>query len=186
MGMLISEVIEGGIKWIIGLLTPAGAFVKAALMIVDVAKFFVERGGEIMELMNAFVESISAIASGNIGQVAQKIEQALSTSVPVLIGFLASLLGINDLARRVQNLFKSIRKRITNTVDGFIEKAGAWFKDKRGRRRERRAEREGRNGREGEEEGGEQDPQDKAKVEEGIRLGSWSINDEQLTKEQIE
>ena len=124
MGMLISEVIEGGIKWIIGLLTPAGAFVKAALMIVDVAKFFVERGGEIMELMNAFVESISAIASGNIGQVAQKIEQALSTSVPVLIGFLASLLGINDLARRVQNLFESIRERITNTVDGFIEKAG--------------------------------------------------------------
>ncbi len=185
MGMLISEVIEGGIKWIIGLLTPAGAFVKAALMLVDVAKFFIDRGSEVLEMMKAFVESISAIASGGVGQVAQKIEQALAISVPVLIGFLASLLGINDLVRRVQNLFESIRERITNTVDGFIERAGAWFKDKKGRRKEKRDKKKAERDEDKSEEG-EETAADKAKLEKGLRLGTAVLNREDLTEEQIQ
>ena len=38
MGMLVTEVIEAGIKWGLGLLTPAGAFVKAAMAIVKIAQ----------------------------------------------------------------------------------------------------------------------------------------------------
>ncbi|EDP95965.1 hypothetical protein KAOT1_07348 [Kordia algicida OT-1] len=37
--MIITKVVEAGIKWIMGLLSPAGAFVKAAMLIIDVVRF---------------------------------------------------------------------------------------------------------------------------------------------------
>ena len=61
-GMIQSQVVQAGIKWIMGLLTPAGAFVKAAMAIIDVVKFFVQRAAQIMELVQAFITRVKAVA----------------------------------------------------------------------------------------------------------------------------
>ena len=121
--MVITQVITAGIKWVIGLLNPASAFVKAAMTIYDIVMFFVNRGSQIIELVKAVTESIKAIASGSVGAVAKAIEGALAKSVPVLIGFLASLLGIGGLVGKVQNIIKKIRKRIDKAIDKLLLKA---------------------------------------------------------------
>jgi len=126
--MVITKVIEAGIKWVLGLMSPAGAFIKAAMMIIDVVRFFIERGRQIIELVRAFIDGVSAIASGSVGKVAEAIENALSKALPVVIGFLASLLGISGLASKVQKLIKKIRKRIDKAIDKVILKAKKWFK----------------------------------------------------------
>ena len=131
MEMLIFEVVESGIKFILSLLTPAGAFVKAAMMIIDIAEFFINQGSQILALVTAFTESIRALANGDVGKVAEGIERALGASVPVLIGFFTSLLGLGDIVEKVQKIFRKVTGRITEAVDSFIEKAGAWFKDER-------------------------------------------------------
>ena len=64
---LIEKVIKGGITWIISLLNPAAAFIKACKAIYDIVMFFVERGAQMMEFVNAVLDSIGAIAKGNIG-----------------------------------------------------------------------------------------------------------------------
>jgi hypothetical protein len=138
VGMIIREVVEAGIVSILALLTPAGAFLKAALMIVDIAKFFINQGSQLVELVNAFSASILAIANGNVGQVAKGIERALIISIPLLIGFLAALIKLGDVAAKVQKIFRKLTGRINKVIDGFIEKAGAWFKDKKGRRKAKR------------------------------------------------
>ncbi|WP_312345376.1 hypothetical protein [Chryseobacterium binzhouense] len=66
MEIIQTQVIQAGIKWIMGLLTPVGAFVKAAMAIIDVVKFFIQRAAQIMEMIKAFTESISTIASGKL------------------------------------------------------------------------------------------------------------------------
>jgi hypothetical protein len=126
--MVITKVIEAGIKWVLGLMSPAGAFVKAAMMIIDIVKFFIEKGSQILELVNAFIEGIKAVASGSVGRVATAIENALAKAIPVIIGFLASLLGITGLASKVQSIIKKIRKRIDKAVDKVIMKAKSWFR----------------------------------------------------------
>ena len=85
--------------------------------------FFVNHGSQIIELVKAVTESIKAIASGSVGAVAKAIEGALAKSVPVLIGFLASLLGIGGLVGKVQNIIKKIRKRIDKAIDKLLLKA---------------------------------------------------------------
>jgi len=76
--MVISTVIEAGIKWVLGLLNPASAFVKACMMIIDVVRFFIERGSQIIELVRAFIDGVNAVASGNVTAVANAIENALA------------------------------------------------------------------------------------------------------------
>ncbi len=103
-GMVITEVIKAGVKWILGLLNPAGALIKAAMAIYDIVSFFIERGSQVIELMNAVIESVTAIAGGAIGGAARLVENALAKALPVVIGFLANLLGLGGLAKRVQSI----------------------------------------------------------------------------------
>src|SRR5205823_62851 len=91
---LITKVITAGIMWLIGMLNPAGAFAKACKMIVDVVNFFVEKGEAIKGVVDSAVESVEEILAGGVSKVAGMIEDALAKVVPVLIGLLASLLGL--------------------------------------------------------------------------------------------
>ncbi len=125
--MVITQVITAGIKWIIGLLNPASAFVKACMAIYDIVMFFVNQGSQIIELVNAVVDSIAAIANGAVGGAAQMVEQALVKALPVAIGFLASLLGISGLAKKVQTIIKKIRKRIDKAINKLLKKAKKLF-----------------------------------------------------------
>ncbi len=121
--MIKSEVIEAGVKWIFSLLTPAGAFIKAAQAIYKIVLFFVEKGSQIMDLVNSIIDGIAAVASGAISGAAALIENALAKALPLVIGFLASLLGLDDLAEKVQKIIKRIRARIEKAIDDLILKA---------------------------------------------------------------
>ncbi|MEP0263098.1 hypothetical protein [Dokdonia sp.] len=132
--MVITKVIEAGIKWVLGLMSPAGAFVKAAMMIIDIVKFFVERAAQIFELVQAFMDSIKALAAGNVSAVAKGIEKALTKAIPVLIGFLASLVGITGLTGKVQKIIKKVRKKIDKAMKKIILKAKKLFKRKGGKK----------------------------------------------------
>ena len=65
--------------------------------------------------------------------------------MPVIIGFLASLLGISGLARKVTKLIGKIRKRVDKAVDKLIKKAKSAFRRLLGRGN-RRAQQANQNG----------------------------------------
>ncbi|HEX8318596.1 eCIS core domain-containing protein [Longimicrobium sp.] len=120
---VIEKVITAGITWIIGLMNPASAFVKAAKAIYDIVMFFVNRGSQIMSLVNAVLDSMEAIANGAIGGMAAKVEAALAKAVPVAIGFLASLLGLGDLGDRIKAIIQKIQAPINSAIDWVIHQA---------------------------------------------------------------
>ena len=121
--MLITKVIKAGIKWIIGLLSPAGALIKACMAIYDIIKFFITRGKEILGLVNAVIDSVVAIAKGNLGGAAKLVEDALAKGVPVAIGFLASLLGLGGIGEKVQGIFKTVQKPIKKAIGWVLGQA---------------------------------------------------------------
>lgn len=123
---LIPTVIIAGITWIISLLNPASAFVRAVKGIIDIVTFIVNQGAQIIEFVNAVLDSVIAIANGGTAGVPKLIETALAASVPLLIGFLASLLGIGSLANKVKSVFHAVARPVNRAIDkivGFI--AGA-------------------------------------------------------------
>ncbi|MDY0933121.1 polymorphic toxin type 15 domain-containing protein [Chryseobacterium sp. CFBP8996] len=114
-----TQAVQAGIKWVMGLLTPAGAFIKAAMAIIDIVKFFIQKASQIMELIKAFTDGVKAIASGNVGAVAKAIENALGKAIPVVIGFLASLAGLGGITDKVVAVVRKISKRIENAIVKF-------------------------------------------------------------------
>ncbi|MEH2228700.1 MAG: DUF4157 domain-containing protein [Nostoc sp.] len=119
---IIEKVITAGIEWILSLLTPASAFIKAAKAIYEIVKFFIERAQQIADLINAILDAIGAIASGAIDQAVKGVENALAKSLPVVISFLASLLGLGGIAGKVQAIFQKLRSPVEKAVDWIIDK----------------------------------------------------------------
>ncbi len=119
---LIPTVLIAGITWIVSLLNPASAFIKACKMIVDIVTFIIERGAQIVAFVNAVLDAVIAIAGGGAGGVPALIENALALSIPVLIGALAAILGISGIAEKVKKIFQSLAKPVMKAVDWVVDK----------------------------------------------------------------
>ncbi|MEV4995698.1 phage tail protein [Streptomyces niveus] len=133
---LIPTVIIAGITWILSLLNPASAFVRAVKGIIDIVTFIVTQGAQIIDFVNAVLDAVIQIANGGQAGVPKLVEAALAASVPLLIGFLAALLGIGGLANKVKSVFQSVSRPVTRAIDkivDFIAKKGKalWIKLKR-------------------------------------------------------
>jgi hypothetical protein len=120
---VIESVIVAGVKWLIGLLNPASAFVKACMAIYDIIMFIINRGQQILAFVNAVLDSVLSIAKGAIAPAAKAVESALAKSIPVAIGFLASLLGIGDLGGKLKKVIDKIQEPINKVIDWLIKKA---------------------------------------------------------------
>ncbi len=120
---VVQNVIKAGVMWVLSLLNPASAFVKACKAIYDIIMFFIERGSQIAELVNAVMESVTAIANGAIGGAAKLVENALSKALPMVISFMASLLGLGGISEKIQEIIKKVRQPIEKVIDWVIAQA---------------------------------------------------------------
>ncbi|MFI0759719.1 toxin C-terminal domain-containing protein, partial [Streptomyces anulatus] len=118
---LIPTVLIAGITWIISLLNPASAFVRAVKGIIDIVTFIVTQGAQIADFVNAVLDAVIAIANGGQAGVPKLIEAALASSVPLLIGFLAALLGIGGLANKVKSVLQSVSRPVTRAIDKIVD-----------------------------------------------------------------
>ncbi len=119
-GMLITQVIEAGIKWLLSLLIPGAGFIKAIMAIKDLIVFFVEAA---MMLIPAITEAILALAAGSVAGVAMAIEKGLSMLIALVINLFAKLIGLGGLTKKVMAIFKKIRKRVDRAIMKLLNKA---------------------------------------------------------------
>jgi hypothetical protein len=127
--MVITQVIQAGIQWLIGILGgPAGAFIKAAKAIYDIVMWFINNGSQVMSLISAIIDSVSAIAGGAVSAAAKFIEEALAKAIPVVIGFLASLLGLGNLSQKIKGIIQKIQEPINKAIGWVLNKAKAFAK----------------------------------------------------------
>src|SRR5207253_5359710 len=103
---VITKIITAGVTWLISMLNPAAAFIKACKMIYDVIMFFIERGSQIMEFVNSIMDGMGAIAAGSLGSAASLVENSLARILPLAIAFLASLLGVGGIAGKIKEIIE--------------------------------------------------------------------------------
>ncbi|MFE9040498.1 hypothetical protein ACFYOG_06225 [Streptomyces sp. NPDC007818] len=118
---LIPTVIIAGVTWILSLLNPASAFVRAVKGIIDIVTFVVTQGAQIADFVNAVLDAVIQIANGGAAGVPKMVETALAASIPLLIGFLASLLGIGNLANKVRSVFQAASRPVNRAIDKIVD-----------------------------------------------------------------
>jgi hypothetical protein len=114
------KVIMAGVTWLIGLLNPAAAFIKACKAIYDVVMFFVEKGQQIKEFVDSILDSVESILGGGVGAVANLIENTLAKIIPLAISFLASLLGLGGIGEKIRSIIETIQKPVNKAIDTVI------------------------------------------------------------------
>ncbi len=117
------KIVMAGIQWLIGLLNPAAAFVKAVKMIYDLIMWFVDNAERIKELVDSVLGSVEEIIAGNVGKVAALIEGSLAKILPIAIGFLAGLAGVSGIGASIKKVVMSVQKPVNKVFDWLIGKA---------------------------------------------------------------
>ncbi len=125
---VIEKVIKAGITWIMALMNPAGAFIRACKAIIDIVMWVVERGAQLMEFVNAVIDGVAAVAKGNVGAMASKVEDALAKALPLAISFLASLIGLGGISEKIRSIIETVQRPINKAVDAIVLKAVKAFK----------------------------------------------------------
>lgn len=119
---LIETVVKQAVIKIVSMFNPAGAIVQALIAIYNTVMFLIERASQIMALVEAVINSVSAIASGAIGSAANWIEQALAKAIPVVIGFLARLLGLSGITDKIRETIAKARAVVYNAMEKAVVK----------------------------------------------------------------
>ncbi|GHE30150.1 hypothetical protein GCM10017673_35990 [Streptosporangium violaceochromogenes] len=119
---LLPTIVIAGITWIVSLFNPASAFIRACKMIIDIIRFIVTQGRQIIAFVDAVLDAVIAIARGGTGGVPALVERALARSIPVLIGALAAILGIGGIAGKVRQIFQKLARPVNHAVDWMVDK----------------------------------------------------------------
>lgn len=116
------KIIVAGVTWLIGLLNPAAAFIKACKLIIDIVMFFVRNAARIARFVNTILDSVADMVRGNVAAVVNKINDALGQMVPIIIGFLASLIGVGGIGKKVREIVQKLQKPVNVALDFVIDK----------------------------------------------------------------
>lgn len=114
------RIIAAGISWLIGLLNPAGAFIKACKLIYDIVMFFVNNTARLAKFVGTILDSMAEIVAGNISAVVDKINDVLGQMVPIIIGFLASLIGLGGIGAKIKEIVTKLQKPVNKAIDFVI------------------------------------------------------------------
>ena len=117
---VISTVVSQAVLRIASMLNPAGAVIQAIIAIYNTIMFVRERLQQIMAVAESFFNSIAAIAAGQIGAAADRVEQTMGRLVPVVISFLARLLGLGGISDTIRNIIARIRAPIERALDWLV------------------------------------------------------------------
>jgi len=101
-------------------LNPAGAILAAIQGIYSTVMFFIERWDQIKAFCQAMMNSIKAVATGNIDGAKGWIEDSLGNAIPVTLGFLARLIGLGGIAEKIRKVIKKIRKPIDKAINKVV------------------------------------------------------------------
>src|SRR5205085_77403 len=88
--------------------------------------FFIERAQQIARLVNSVLDSIESIARGNLGAAIAYVEKTMANTLPVILGFLARLIGLGNVSEHVRNVIQRIRTTIANA----LERVAKWIADR--------------------------------------------------------
>ena len=126
--MVTTEVVKAAVMKLVSMLNPAGAFVQAIMAIYNTITFFIQKINQIAAVVGSFIDSVAAIASGQVTAAAQKVEQTMANTLTIIIAFLAKFAGLGNIPEKVVGIIKKIRQPIDKGLDKIVGWLGGILK----------------------------------------------------------
>jgi hypothetical protein len=118
--LVVEAVVTKAIPKLIAMFIPGAGFISAIISIYDTVKVFIQKISRIIQVVNAFINSIIQIAAGNIGAAAAKVESILAGALSLAIAFLAGFASLGSIPGKIRGAIDKIRKPIDKAIDWLI------------------------------------------------------------------
>ncbi len=118
--LIVDLIVKKAIPKIVSMFIPGAGFISLILSIYDTVMVFVNRLKQIIAVVTAFIDSIVAIAAGNIGAAVKRVESILARLLSLAIAFLFGFAGLGKVADKVMGVIKKIRAPIDKALDKLI------------------------------------------------------------------
>ena len=115
-----TSLVKAGIAWLASLTNPVGAIVKIVLSIYTMIVTFIERFDQIKAVATSIFDSVGTIARGQIAQAANFIEQTIGRSVPVVISFVAALVPVSGITKKIRDVIDALRTPVDRAMDAML------------------------------------------------------------------
>jgi len=120
IGFIKDAVITKAIPKLIAMFIPGAGFISAIISIYDTVMVFVQKIAKIIQVVTAFIDSIVAIAGGNITAAAAKVESILAGLLSLAINFLAGFVGLGKVADKILGVVAKVRDKVDKALDAAI------------------------------------------------------------------
>ena len=120
VGFVTDTIIQKAIPKLISLFIPGAGFISAIMSIYDTIMVFIEKLSKIVAVVKAFVDSIVAIAAGQIAGAASQVESALGGLLSLVISFLAGFLGLTGITDKIMAVVKKVQATVDKALDTAI------------------------------------------------------------------
>jgi hypothetical protein len=121
---VITRIVTAAVTRLATMFNPVGAVIQAILAIYNTIMFFIERINQILAVVESVVESIANIAAGSIVAAANYVEQTMARTLPVIISFLARLIGLGNISSAIRGIIQRIRRPIDQAIDRVVNWIG--------------------------------------------------------------
>jgi hypothetical protein len=121
--MVVVTVVSKAVPKLIAMFIPGAGFISAIISIYDTIMVFVRKISKIIQVVTGFINSIVAIAAGNIAAAAAKVESVLGGLISLAISFLAGFVGLGKVADKIMGIVKKVQTAVDKALDAAI----AWI-----------------------------------------------------------
>jgi len=117
---VVEMVVTKAVPKLVAMFIPGAGFISAIVTIYDTVMVFVNKISKIIQVVTGFINSIVAIAAGQIAAAASKVESTLAGLLSLAINFLAGFAGLGKVADKVMGVIQKIRAPIDKALDWLV------------------------------------------------------------------
>ena len=121
--MVVNLVLTRAVPRLIAMFIPGAGFITAIMSIYGTVTTFIAQLSRIAQVITSFLDSMMAIAAGNIEAAATRVETTLAGLLTLAVNFLAGFAGLGRVADQVRGVINRIRAPIDRALDRVI----AWI-----------------------------------------------------------
>jgi Domain of unknown function (DUF4157) len=118
--MVVNLVLTRAVPRLIAMFIPGAGFITAIMSIYGTVTTFIAQLSRIAQVITSFLDSMMAIAAGNIEAAANRVESTLAGLLTLAVNFLAGFAGLGRVADQVRGVIARIRAPIDRALDRVV------------------------------------------------------------------
>ncbi|HEX6368216.1 MAG TPA: DUF4157 domain-containing protein [Longimicrobium sp.] len=118
--LVVDAVTKKAIPKLVAMFIPGAGFITAILSIYDMVMVFVNKISRIIQVVTSFVNSITAIAAGQVAAASKKVEDVLAGLLTLAINFLAGFAGLGRVSDKIMGVLAKVRAPIDKALDSLV------------------------------------------------------------------